>query len=202
MSALSLRRPDRKDWWPDFTGQTVLIAASGPSQNKADLDFARGKVRVVAVGRTWELCPWADVLYSGDRGFWETYRPEFRGLRVSGDRPFDDCKHEPAIEWLPKESAPFRNSGAQAIILAECWGAARILLTGFDMQGRHWHADHPGSNPFNKYPEWMRGLEMLAQEIAPPIINCTRETAVQCFPRMTLEQAIENTVGLQGVAAQ
>lgn len=79
-----LKRPARQDWWPDWSGQTVVIAASGASQNKRDLDYVRGKACVIAINRTWELCPWADVLYSSGASFWREYTVGFDGMKIAG----------------------------------------------------------------------------------------------------------------------
>lgn len=183
-------RPPAADWWPDWTGETVVIAASGPSQDQAALEYARGKARLIAVNRTWELCPWADVLYSAGGRFWETYRPAFEGMKVSGCDEWPGVYHQDAREWLPDDKT-LHNSGAQAIIYAACWGASKIVLTGFDMQGRHWHADHRIGNPFTRYGDFITGLERLSREMRVPVLNASKETALRCFRRVTIEQALE-----------
>jgi hypothetical protein len=88
-----------------------------------------------------------------------------------------------------------QNSGYQAIGLAYQFGAARILLTGFDMQhtaGRsHWHGDHPaGMGNAQNIHRWVRHFAALADDlraVGVEVVNCTRETALECWPRSTLE---------------
>lgn len=86
------------------------------------------------------------------------------------------------------------NSGLRAIELAIGFGAARVLLLGYDCSvtsGTHWHGDHKlTKNPDAKRcAEWQRHFAMLDPKQAE-IINCSRETALNCFPRMTLEKAL------------
>lgn len=87
------------------------------------------------------------------------------------------------------------NSGYQAIGIALLFGAARIVLLGFDMQftnGRkHWHKDHAKNNPTGiALKNWRANFRELASVCPVPIINATRETALDCFPRMSLEEAL------------
>lgn len=190
--------PARRGWWPDWQGETAVIAASGPSQSREDLEHVRGKARLIVVNRTWELAPWADVLYSGDPRFWRDYDTAgFEGLKVAGAKTdtvhtvpddfggvFDDV-----LAWLPK-CARLHLSGSQAIVYAACWGARRIVLTGFDMLGGHWHGEH-NSAPRSSYAENAEGLEMLAAElVGVEIVNCSRQTAVRRIPRARLEDVI------------
>jgi hypothetical protein len=90
------------------------------------------------------------------------------------------------------------NSGHGAVGLAHQFGAARILLLGYDLQrtgGRsHWHGDHPGSlgNPphMGIWIERFGALAADARALGLDIINCSRQTALTCFRRMPLELAL------------
>jgi len=89
------------------------------------------------------------------------------------------------------------NSGFQAVALALHFGAARVILLGYDMQftnGRsHWHGDH-SVKLGNPVPErmrfWHEQFRALGRETTVPIVNATRETALRCFPRVTLAEAL------------
>ncbi len=87
------------------------------------------------------------------------------------------------------------NSGHQAINLAYLMGAKKIILLGFDMQrtgGRtHFHGDHEGmSNPDDAiFREWVKNFEVMAkdfQEVGVEVLNASRETALTCFPRISI----------------
>lgn len=91
------------------------------------------------------------------------------------------------------------NSGFQAINLAYLFGAQRIVLLGFDMQcgprgESHWFGDHPTHQGFanpKTFDSWIRHLKILARDLADQgvqVYNATRQTALGCFPLVTLEQ--------------
>lgn len=88
------------------------------------------------------------------------------------------------------------NSGAGAIALAAQLGARRIVLLGYDAQktggAAHWHEDHPaGLGNAGSVGKWPRQFAELAKSLAGvEIINASRETALTCWPRMTLEEAL------------
>lgn len=89
------------------------------------------------------------------------------------------------------------NSGYQAVNLAYLFGARRIVLLGYDMRpgtdGRsHWHPQH--KNPLNPggtdVTRWAQLFHELAKDLASEgveVINCTRRTALTCFPQLPLE---------------
>jgi hypothetical protein len=90
------------------------------------------------------------------------------------------------------------NSGYQAINLVFLLGAKKIILLGFDMQrtnGKsHCHGDHPGTlNRSSNYKLWVKNFLQLARDLSAEgveVTNATRETALNCFERRTLEEAL------------
>lgn len=48
----------------------IVVIASGPSLTKADVDYCRGKARVLVVNDNYHLAPWADWLYACDYRWW------------------------------------------------------------------------------------------------------------------------------------
>lgn len=90
-----------------------------------------------------------------------------------------------------------RNSGAGALCVAAQWGAKRIIMIGYDCQyapdgKRHWHGDHPSqignAKHINKWPAQFRAVA--GQLISAEVINCSRETALDMFKRIPLEEAL------------
>lgn len=90
------------------------------------------------------------------------------------------------------------NSGANAISFAAACGAKRIVLLGYDAQhtggAKHWHGDHPknlkNAGTVEKWPA--KFSEVAAQLPADlSVINCSRATALTCFPRGELETALQ-----------
>ena len=80
------------------------------------------------------------------------------------------------------------NSGFQAINLAYQLGAKTILLLGFDMFGTHYFGNHPKelgqSSPFAGF---IKSFETITEV---EIVNCSRMTALNCFPKMRIESAL------------
>ncbi|TNE75541.1 MAG: hypothetical protein EP334_10005 [Gammaproteobacteria bacterium] len=88
------------------------------------------------------------------------------------------------------------NSGYQAINLAYHFGARTILLLGFDMQGvgTHWFGKHdaPGLSAGTDYATLVNAFRTIKPERhGIEIINCSRRTALDCFPRMDLHEALQ-----------
>lgn len=191
--------------------------ASGPSMTREDAEAVRGRGTVLAINTTILHAPWADVLYSCDSSWWKHYSDpakapavakvlaEFQGKRISSDPHATKF----GARFIPRESGEGlgrrglrtgNNSGYQAINLAWLQGARTIVLLGYDMQhtgGRvHWHGDHP--RPLGNFGADMVTLcrpkfAALARDLRDEgvnVWNCTRDTALTCFPRMPLQQAL------------
>ena len=88
------------------------------------------------------------------------------------------------------------NSGYQAINLAYLLGAERIILLGFDMMmhgtQRHWFGDHPDHmNSASSYPNFIKHFETIKPaEYGIEIWNCSRRTALKCFPVHNLNEVL------------
>jgi len=129
-----------------------------------------------------------------DRVWWKEYGRE-AAEKFSGDRftTAADClKHGARRITLQTPG----NSGAALMQMAGMFGAAKLVLLGYDCQltaGEvHWHGRHPaglgnaGSLPkwpeqFRKTRDRLRGIE---------IINCSRETSLRLFRRAALEDVL------------
>jgi hypothetical protein len=95
-----------------------------------------------------------------------------------------------------------------AIQYAVDQGATRIALIGYDQQKTdglaHFHADHPkiakdGSrtNMANAggVASWPRLMAKTAQDLKArkvEVVNLSRRTALTCFPRMSVEDFLED----------
>ena len=90
------------------------------------------------------------------------------------------------------------NSGAQAINLAYLKGATRILLIGYDMQNTngefHWFGKHPHGLANCNYASYQHRFTVLADELEKEgveVINCSRQTGLTQFKRMTIDEALK-----------
>jgi hypothetical protein len=90
----------------------------------------------------------------------------------------------------------FYNSGADAISLAYQGGAKKIILLGYDCQKTdnktHWHGDHvQGLGNAKRLNKWADMFYLVAEYCKDvPVINSTRQTALNCFKKIPLEQAL------------
>lgn len=190
--------------------------ASGPSQCQEDIDAVRGHGTVVAINNQLLAAPWADILFSCDSSWWEHYsdpakEPEFalalrtfQGEKLSSDAKAKKCgamfiPREDGIGLGRKAIRTGSNSGYQVINLAWMRGARTIVLLGYDMgwtpEGkRHNHKDHPAPLGNFGLPDMCaRAFPPLANDLKAEgvrIINCSRRTALRCFERMSLSQAL------------
>jgi hypothetical protein len=92
------------------------------------------------------------------------------------------------------------NSGYQAINLAYLFGATRIVLLGFDMKRDAGKLHFFGSHPYHKHTQgpddavmkrWCVNFDGLAADLKSEgveVINATRSTALDSFPKQQLEQ--------------
>lgn len=189
---------------PDWSGQTAVIVASGPSAKDAPLRRLRDTARFIAVNESWRLCPWADALYACDGAWWRRNDgvPEFAGLKltyeIAAARQFslmrvaiDRANH--AILTGGDVVGDGGNSGFQALNLAINWGAKRVLIVGFDMSltnGEHWHGRH-GQGLNNPRDATVRKW-LSADWTAPAdveVVNCNPRSALTAYPKMSFEDA-------------
>lgn len=193
--------------WKD--GVAVIIGG-GPSVTQDQIDLIReahesGNVYVIAINNSYQIAPWADVLYACDVIWWEWHYEDtvdFKGLRIT---PALRAKQNyPDLIWIEGEAhdqglskrqdsiVNGRIGGYQAINLAVNFGAKRILLIGYDMRNigglSHWHGDHPNK----QRPIWTHRIEhfrnMLPdlKEWGIEVINCTPGSALDAFPMSDL----------------
>ena len=107
----------------------------------------------------------------------------------------DRYSHADFPEVNKAQSKSFRNSGANAILLAAFMGAETIYLIGFDCHkrnGTHWHGDHPKPmTSCHSIGTWAGIFGNVARELAElNIINVTRDSDLTCFPKQNLEAVL------------
>jgi hypothetical protein len=159
------------------------------------------------------MVPFADVVFGMDTNFWKEY-----GERAHGDfelwtssteasRIFNlyHIRAEPGggVSGNPGAIRHGGNSGFMSIGLAIHFGAAWIGLLGFDLQdtnGRlHFHRDHPehiGNPRRDRFKAWRKHFAELASQAPVPIVNLSRQTALLCFPRATIQDYIGITASV------
>lgn len=190
------------DWVGRWKGRLVVCIASGPSLTPEDCEAVHATgLPAIVTNTTFRLCPWAEVLFGFDSAWWREYKKEvdqtFKGKCLTSSLVGKSI----GVESLYQQDSWVRsygNSGTAAISLAVVGGASRVVLLGYDCQktgGKaHWHQDHPkGLGNARSMPNWPRKFKQVAsfaESKRVPVWNSSRETALTCFPRVPLEQAL------------
>lgn len=186
--------------------KTAICIASGPSLTAEDVDYCKGKGRVYVVKECHHLAPWADVLYAADTDWWDTFKgvPDFSGERWTVCKDSADkygLHHINAqCDWNwslnPEFLATGGNSGFQAINLATLQGAERVILLGYDMghpegTDKHWwEKTHQRESRWSNYTSWIERFNKAKPHIPVPVLNASRQTALQCFDRVNLRDVL------------
>ena len=191
---------------------------------------------VIGINNAYQLGNWIDILFFGDRTWFDTHKAalrNYKGLLVSCGPDFGDPKNadEARVKYVKKSEDIGKrpgakkefgltlakrkvgwnyNSGAAAINLAVHFGAVKIVLVGFDMQpGRiagkdgdvtHWHGAHYEKHkvdadkirpPFHRHSSCFPAIKKDAEAIGVTIYNMSPDSAIDCFPKITLEEALK-----------
>jgi len=177
---------------------TWAVIATGASLNPDPIAVV-SRVRhlpCVAVNDAFRIAPWARVLVAADEA-WIRKNPD--AIEFAGEKW---CNNETrgTFPRLPKREAIYTNtnSGLLGLVFAMDRGAERILLLGVDMKGTHYFGryrnglvnspDEPGRFEFfikqfrDFAPRIRKGVE---------VINCNPDSALDVFPKMTLDEALE-----------
>lgn len=186
---------------PRHRDLTYVVMASGPSMCQSDADMVRGKARVIAINNTFHLAPWADIIYGCDNRWWDKYHANVKAI-CTGDlwayQP-QACEKYGLNKCELKKTGG--NGGYQAVRLAITeFSADRVILLGFDMkEPGHWHPEHGQGWPnptVSNFKQWRVHLQQLGLEFPNvEIINCSMESAIECFPKMELSRALSCATG-------
>lgn len=196
-------------WFPDWRKEICVIVASGPSAKSVDISRARGEAKFIVINDSWQLAPWADMLYAGDYDWWRKWNgcKQFAGSKVTID-------HQASLDFDLKQVFCNRvdsrlnfeedgdigwggNSGFGALNLAVKFGCRYICLVGYDHrldQGKHWHPDHP-SGMHNPLPRnvygWKNAMQAageILREKGIKVWNCSPVSALTVFDKMAFEE--------------
>lgn len=187
-------------WRNKWKGKTAVVLASGPSLTIEDVELIHETGwPTLVTNTTFLLAPWADVLFFHDLPWWNKYKSEviriFKGEIVT---------QSPVVEHnalcvRKTDFNVFGNSGGAAINFAIHAGASRVICLGLDCKAdkdgnRHWHGAHPpGLGNALSLPKWLPFFEELEEHSKQhnvKIINASRDTALECFTRMQLEDCL------------
>lgn len=179
----------------------VVCIASGPSLTLEDCERVRtAALPTIVTNTSFRLAPWADALFAMDVAWWKEYGDEV-SASFKGDKKLSYVPARPDV--IPTKGVLFPpgmgNSGSYAISLGVVSGATRILLLGYDCKfdkagKKHWHSDHPGkmgnASSIARWPKQFALVARYAKTHGAHVVNCSRDTALTCFERGTLEEEL------------
>lgn len=173
-------------------GGAWICIGSGPSLTQEDCERVRESgLPTIVVNTTYQLCPWAHILYAMDAHWWREYLDDVR--QVFQGRLVSTFKNDKGIDRLHFQYG--RNSGFGAINLAKKLGAKTVILLGYDCDRgpngeTHHHGDHPPHlRNAHRVNQWLGDFRSIqSQRIR--VINCSRHTRIPYFNRMSLEDAL------------
>jgi len=194
---------------PFWEGETVFILGGGPS-----LDIPLEKIhdrKVIGINESFKLGSWVDVNYIGNNKYYAKNKADiaaYDGLTVcSGGKSTRDDNvltvyaSNEIMTMKPGRIGKSINSGIGAMNLALQFGAAEVVLIGFDMgvhNGQNWHNNNVTLNVYKKhidekyYAKVRRIIEERVMDVFDingiDVINCTPDSKLTCFPRMTLDE--------------
>jgi hypothetical protein len=195
----------------------IIVAAPGPSLTREVAEQCRG-YPVICIKWAALRMPWASVVYACHQWQWDDYQgyPGFQGERWSCHHRSIDNKIAAAQRWRLRLVA---GDGVRATRFSEdpsvvhyglCSGFAalgfaihwlrrpgRIAMVGFDFQGegkrKYFNGEHPrGPQVGGKFDHYRPMFEAAAKHLPEgvEIVNATPESALKCFPQMSLESAL------------
>lgn len=192
---------------------TIVLIASGPSLTREDVALCERSGRsLLGINNAYQICERLDYLYGCDKKWWakhhgkieldcrkfsleETPYSDIEGLTNDGPSGISS-------EWPKVRTGG--NSGYQALNLAILLGYKSIILLGYDMQpgekgALHWHPNHEGLNNPNpgRLKAWCKAFDEASPIIAGmgvSVVNATRRTALECFQRAVLEEALHDAL--------
>lgn len=202
---------------PDWKGQTVVIAASGPSLIEYDIIYAKGRAKFIAVNDVYKIAPFADIVYASDARWWRHHNFLKDAIHVRGQRWTHDHNGSAWLKEAPENGLRMihgknlnglsqdphtihfgGNSGFQALNLAVNCGAKKIILLGFDCMRwgdrTHFFGSHPAflerDSPFALFRQYFKiaAAELVHRGI--DVVNCTRVTSLQCFKQEQLRNVL------------
>lgn len=184
----------------------IYIAAGGPSLKNFNWRMLEGK-RVIAVNRSYEKVPNAEIIYFSDLRFFEWNQ---RGLLDHSAEKITGSKLEHSkvtkikltgMNGLDLNEGCIKsgnNSGYAAINLAIHKGAKTIVLLGFDMKfapegDTHWHNGYVVANRERQFTKMLPCFDTISEPLrnaGVSVYNACPDSAIKVFPKITLDEAI------------
>lgn len=195
--------------WPDWTGQTAVCIATGPSLTQQQVEIVkRSSVRSIGINDVGLRNQWVDIWYAADYQFWKHYSTTAEtsdSLKVCAER--DAIKHglvdlflnvndrEKALRYTPGYALHGEHSGFQALQLAISIGATKVVLVGYDCKPKGQLTNYFGTkcaslHRHSDYKNWPLHYDRLAIPDGVEVLNATTDSAITAYPKVELESVL------------
>ena len=206
---------------PEKYNNTCYIIGGGPSLIGFDWSRLDKNKFVIAINRSYEVLPNAQIVYFTDRDYWLRHKNAM--LKHSGQLMRGALN--PAIEEQHPRVSMFKLTGKGGLEYKSCclkhgsnsvYAAInlaavhlkfkRIYLFGVDMKWKrengkkhmtHWHDGHKRIDSENAYKSFMAAYQTIAEplkQLGVEVFNAnTKEgTNLRVFPIVTIDEALNN----------
>lgn len=166
----------------------AAVVCTGQSVTQEDVDYLRGKCKVVAVSDAYKIAPWADAMAAHDSKWWDAnYDCDFAGPRFIGGA--GSARKAGATVVTPSGG----NSGCLGIYVAnKLFRPSKILLLGADLHGTHYFGPHTKPRLHNTSKEQFDVIRKQYLELSHlPVINCSPISKLKCFPKAKLREILK-----------
>ncbi len=200
---------------PEEYNNTCYIVAGGPSLKGFAWSRLDGKF-VIAINRSYEVLPNAQIIYFTDYDFWDHHRDNMlahSGQLIKGSQTRSKEENNPSVIYYRLSGKPGistergllhhgNNSTYAALNLAAVHlKFKKIYLFGVDMKWgepknkstSHWHDGHKRIDPEYSYDKMKRAFKTIVEpltNIGVEVYNANIDSALECFPKVTIEEAL------------
>lgn len=195
----------------------AVLVATGPTLTDDDarlVDKYRRHVWLLGCNDAYRMFPDLNVLYACDPQWWNYHGEACRRLPAQKWTQDEGAATAHKLNHIPGEyevnlstnadKIHFgNNSGYQLINLAYLMGIRHMMLIGYTMRvtlatgekKQHFFGPHPAAmRNIGDYTQFVSQFNTIKVKDLE-IINCTPESAVNCFPKETLEAVLERVAG-------
>lgn len=174
---------------------TYVILCTGESLSHDDIEYVRDCREkdlikgVIAVSDAAKLTPWADVMVSHDSKWWKHHWSWAKNLKM---RKFSRQTFGRVELYVPKEINGCNSGLMAAMVARDVFEAEKIVFLGLDMKGTHYFGKHPEPLRNATSRRFTSHINQFEKWEGCPIINCSKDSALKCFPIMDLKIALQS----------
>lgn len=194
-----------------YRNRKFVLCATGPSLTPEVVETIRKYQEdhvIFGINDSYRIIDFLDEHYACDEKWWQTWGNDFRekyphlsswaygsnaanwGVKVI--KGF----HNTGLSLRQDKVHYGANSGYQALNIAFLMGGRKFILVGYNMQRvkqkSHFFGDHQGMNNNSPYNMFIQNYNSIQTPIKNLIVNCTENSALNCFRKGNLEEELQS----------